>query len=175
VFAVVDEAVSRPREDPEVLEHLTHRTIKGVTEDLERFRFNTAISKLQVLSNEMRSALEAGAGAGRAAEALVQLLAPFAPFAAEELWREVLGHGSSVHASSWPGYDPSLAADETLTLVVQVDGKVRDKVEVPPDADDAACLELARGSQKARRAIDGRAVTKEIVRAPRLVNFVTKR
>jgi leucyl-tRNA synthetase len=153
---------------------LTHRTIKGVTEDIERFRFNTAISKLQVLSNEMRSALESSGGARQAAEALVQLLAPFAPFAAEELWREALGHGSSVHASSWPEYDRSLAAEETVTLVVQVDGKVRDKVEVPSNADDAACLELARGSQKVRRAIDGRDVAKEIVRAPRLVNFVTK-
>ena len=110
-----------------------------MTEDLERFRFNTAISKLQVLSNEMRSALDAGAGAEEAATVLVQMLAPFAPFAAEELWREVLGNGSSVHVSSWPVYDPSLAAEDTVTLIVQVDGKVRDKIEVPVDVTDDAC------------------------------------
>jgi leucyl-tRNA synthetase len=101
------------------------------------------------------------------------MLAPFAPFAAEELWREVLGSGSSVHASSWPVYDPSLAAQETAVLIVQVDGKVRDRIEVPTDADDARCLDLARSSEKARRAIGDRTVSKEIVRAPRLVNFVT--
>ena len=116
-----------------------------MTEDLERFRFNTAISKLQVLTNEMRSALDAGGGALAAARALAQMLAPFAPFAAEELWREVLGNGSSVHVSSWPTYDPSLAAEDTVTLIVQVDGKVRDKIEVPADADEERCLELARG------------------------------
>ena len=116
-----------------------HRTIKGVTEDMERFRFNTAISKLQVLTNEMRTALDAGAGALAAATVLAPMLAPFAPFAAEELWREVLGNGSSVHVSSWPTYDPSLAAEDTVTLIVQVDGKVRDKIEVPADADDERC------------------------------------
>jgi leucyl-tRNA synthetase len=155
------------------LHRLTHRTIKGVTEDMERFRFNTAISKLQVLSNEMRTALGAGGGAREAASALTQMLAPFAPHAAEELWRGVLGSGSSVHVSSWPVYDPSLAADETAMLIVQVDGKMRDRVEVPTDATEDRCLELARASEKARRAIGNRSVVKEIVRAPKLVNFVT--
>ncbi|MGH2595719.1 MAG: leucine--tRNA ligase [Actinomycetota bacterium] len=177
VFAVVDEAVARGADAsvPESLHRLTHHTIKGVTEDLERFRFNTAISKLQVLTNEMRSTLDAGGGARDAASVLAQMLAPFAPFAAEELWREVLGNGSSVHVSLWPTYDPSLAADETITLIVQVDGKVRDKIEVPADADEDRCLDLARASEPTRRTIGDREVAKEIVRAPRLVNFVTKR
>ena len=115
------------------------------------------------------------ARAAMRAGALAQMLAPFAPFAAEELWREVLGNGSSVHVSSWPNYDPSLAADETITLIVQVDGKVRDKIEVPADAGEDRCLELARASEAARRAIGDREIAKEIVRAPKLVNFVTKR
>jgi leucyl-tRNA synthetase len=146
-----------------------------VTEDLERFRFNTAISKLQVLSNEMRAGLDTGGGALEAAIALVQMLAPFAPFAAEELWREVLGNGSSVHASSWPSFDPSLAAEDSVTLIVQVDGKVRDKIEVSADATDDVVLDHARSSESARRAIGDRAIDKEIVRAPKLVNFVTAR
>ena len=79
-----------------------------------------------------------------------------------------------MHVSTWPAYDPSLAAEETVTLVIQVDGKVRDKVDVPADADDARCLELARASEKTRRTIGDRAVVKEIVRAPRLVNLVTR-
>jgi leucyl-tRNA synthetase len=176
VFAVVDEAVSRGEVDaPESLRRLTHRTIRDVTEDLERYRFNTAISKLQVLTNEMRSTLDAGGGAREAAAALTQMLAPFAPFAAEELWREVLGNGSSVHVSSWPRYDPSLAAEDSVTLIVQVDGKVRDKIEVPADATEDMVLERARASEAARRAVGGGEVVKEIVRAPKLVNFVTKR
>ncbi len=174
VFGAVQDAAERTAREPEALRRQTHRAVKAVTEDLERFRFNTAISKLMVLTNEMRAALDADGGAREAATALVQMLAPFAPFAAEELWREVLGNGSSVHESSWPVYDQSLAAEETVTLIVQVDGKVRDKVEVPAEADETACLELARTSMNARRAIGGRTVKREIVRAPRLVNLVTK-
>ena len=143
VFAVTDDAVARgaDADEPDALRRLTHRTIKGVTEDMERFRFNTAISKLQVLTNEMRAALDAGGASLEAASALAQLLAPFAPFAAEELWREVLGNGSSVHVSSWPSYDSSLAAEDSVTLIVQVDGKVRDKIEVSADATDDVVLD----------------------------------
>jgi len=173
VFAAVGEAAEREAADPDDLRRLTHRTIKGVTEDLERFRFNTAISKLQVLTNAMRSVLDAGGGAREAAAALAQMLAPLAPFAAEELWREVLGNPASVHVSSWPGYDEALAREERVTMVVQVDGKVRDRIEVEADASDETCRELALASEKATRAIDGREVRQVIVRPPRLVNIVT--
>ena len=173
VFAVVGEAASRSAEEPEALRRLTHRTIRGVTEGLERFRFNTAISKLMVLSNEMRAALDAGHGARGAAEALVQMLAPLAPFAAEELWREDLGHLRSVHVSTWPAFDPELAREETVVLVVQVDGKVRDRVEVDAGASEDACRELALASEAARRAIGDRQVARLVVRAPRLANIVT--
>ncbi len=165
---MTDDAAARgaDADEPDALRRLTHRTIKGVTDDLERFRFNTAISKLQVLTNEMRVTLDGGGGALHAATVLAQMLAPFAPYAAEELWREVLGNGSSVHVSSWPSYDPSLAAEDTVTLIVQVDGKVRDKIEVASDASEDLCLERARSSEAARRAIGNRAIAKEIVRAP---------
>jgi leucyl-tRNA synthetase len=175
VFLAVSAAVSTEAAEPEELVRLTHRTIKGVTEDLERFRFNTAISKLMVLSNEMRAALDAGGGARGAARALAQMLAPVAPFAAEELWRVDLEESASVHVSTWPSFDPALAAEDTVTMVIQVDGKVRDKVEVSVDIDEAAALELARASEHARRAADGREVVREIVRTPKLVNLVTKR
>jgi len=128
-----------------------------------------------VLTNGMRSALDAGDGAREAASALTQLLAPLAPFAAEELWREVLGNGSSVHTSAWPMFDDALARQERVTLVVQVDGKVRDRIEVDSDAGEEACRELALASDKARHALDGREIAKVIVRAPRLVNLVTAR
>jgi leucyl-tRNA synthetase len=174
VFAGVGEAVASQAPEPEALVRLTHKTIKGVTEDLERFRFNTAISKLQVLTNEMRTSLDSGGGAKGAARAMAQLLAPFAPFAAEELWRVELGEATSVHTSAWPGFDPSLVVEEFVTLVVQVDGKVRDRIELAADADEDACLTAARTSVGAQRALAGRRLVKEIVRAPKLVNFVTE-
>ena len=175
VFTAVGEAVARgDAAEPDALVRLRHRTVKGVTEDLERFRFNTAISKLMVLTNEIRSALDAGDGALATAGVLVQLLAPFAPFAAEELWRVELGSATSVHTSGWPAFDPAAASEDTVTLVVQVDGKVRAKAEVPANLDEAGALEIARGADGVRRALDGREVVKEIVRAPKLVNFVTR-
>jgi leucyl-tRNA synthetase len=175
VFAAVGDAARATAPEPDTLRRLTHRTIRDVTEDLERFRYNVAISKLQVLTNELRSTLDGGGGGREAAQALVQMLAPMAPFAAEELWREVLGHPESVHRSSWPTYDEQLARQERVTLIVQVDGRVRDRLEADADADDARCRSLAEGSEKVLRAIDGREVRQVVVRAPRLVNFVTAR
>ncbi|MGZ8597586.1 MAG: leucine--tRNA ligase [Actinomycetota bacterium] len=176
VFAAVGDAVERgdTAAEPDGLVRLTHKTIKGVTEDLDRFRFNTAISKLQVLTNEMRATLDAGGGALGASRALAQLLAPLAPYAAEELWRVDLGESASVHSSVWPSYDPALVVEDTVTMIFQVDGKLRDKADVPADIDEAAALALARGSDKVRAAIDGREVLKEIVRVPKLVNLVTR-
>jgi leucyl-tRNA synthetase len=174
VFAAVEDAFAGDGDEPQALVRLTHKTIKGVTEDLERYRFNTAISKLMVLTNEMRTALDAGGGAREAARALTQMLAPLAPFAAEELWREVIGEGSSVHVSAWPVYDPALAADDTVTLVVQVNGKVRDKLDVSADISEADAEAAARASSGAQRALDGMTIDKVIVRAPRLVNFVAR-
>ena len=176
VFTAVGEAVERGASvaEPEVLVRLTHRTIQGVTADMEAFRFNTAISKLQVLTNEMRASLDGGFGASAAARALVQLLGPFAPFAAEELWRVDLGEMDSVHASAWPTHDPAMAVDQKVQLIVQVDGRVRDKIEVAPDISETDALILARSSENAQRAVGEREVVKEIVRAPKLVNLVTR-
>jgi leucyl-tRNA synthetase len=173
VHAAVSEAAERDASQPEELTRLTHRTIKAVTENLDRFRFNVAISKLQVLTNAIRSALDSGEGARGAASAVVQMLGPLAPFMAEELWREALGNRTSVHVSSWPSFDPELVRDERVTLVVQVDGKVRDRLEVDAAADEATCRELALTSENARRFLNGRQVRQVIVRPPRLVNIVT--
>jgi leucyl-tRNA synthetase len=175
VYTAVSEAAERDAPDPEPLRRVTHRTIRGVTGDMERFRFNVAISKMQVLSNEMRTTLDAGGGAREAATALSLMLAPLAPFIAEELWREVLGNEASVHTSSWPTFDEELAREERVTLVVQVDGKVRDRIEVGPDAGEDECRELALASEKVGRALDGREIGQVIVRPPRLVNVVTAR
>jgi leucyl-tRNA synthetase len=177
--AVLDAAGDDPRgpegarQEPEGLTTLTHRTIRDVTADLERYRFNTAISKLMVLTNEIRHTLDSGGAARPAAEALVQMIAPMAPFIAEELWREGLGHAESVHTTSWPTFDPELAREERATLVVQVDGKVRDRVDVDAAAGEVACREAALSSERVQRALDGREVSRIIVRPPKLVSIVT--
>jgi len=158
--------------DSEEMRRSTHRCVKGVTEDLERFRFNTAISKLMTLSNDIRRELDAGGHPLEACEALVQMIAPMAPFIAEELWRDVLGHSESVHLSAWPSFDPALVVLERVMLIVQVNGKVRDKIEVDASAGEEECRELALASPNAQRAIGDAAVAKVIARAPKLVNIV---
>jgi leucyl-tRNA synthetase len=164
--------------DPELL-RLAHRTTQAVTDDLERFRFNTAISKLMVLSNGLGDAVRAGRGTDaerqEVAERLVLLLAPLAPFLTEELWRRVLGHPESVHLAAWPGFDPELVRVDRVTCVLQVDGKVRDRTEVPADAGEEQLRELALGSPKVRAAMGQRAIARIVVVPPKLVNVVTSR
>jgi leucyl-tRNA synthetase len=170
------EEAARP-DDPE-LARLAHRTTAGVTDDLERFRFNTAISKLMVLSNSLADAIRAGRGGAAqrrdAAERLVLLLAPLAPFITEELWRGVLGNHTSVHLAPWPAFDPALVRSERVTCVVQVDGKVRDRIEVAPDAAEADLRDLALSSGRVRAALGDRQVARVVVVPPKLVNLVTR-
>jgi leucyl-tRNA synthetase len=167
---------ARP-DDPELV-RLAHRTTAGVTDDLERFRFNTAISKLMVLSNGLADAVRAGRGSAAqrrdAAERLVLLLAPLAPFVTEELWR-VLGGSSSVHQQRWPAFDAGLVRRERVTCVIQVDGKVRDRIEVAPDTPEDELRELAMASERVRAALAGRPVARVVVVPPKLVNLVTGR
>ncbi|HET6751758.1 MAG TPA: class I tRNA ligase family protein [Actinomycetes bacterium] len=164
-------------DDPELV-RLAHRTTAAVTDDLERFRFNTAISKLMVLSNGLADAVRAGRGSPPqrrdAAERLVLLLAPLAPFVTEELWR-VLGGSSSVHQQRWPGFDADLVRRERVTCVIQVDGKVRDRIEVAPDAPEDELRELAMASERVRAALADRQVARVVVVPPKLVNLVTGR
>jgi leucyl-tRNA synthetase len=172
--AVFDAAERSGGDDGDDLRRLTHRTIKAVTEHLERFRFNVAISKLMVLSNEIRAALDAGQPARDAATALVLMLAPFAPFLAEELWREALGRSGSVHLERWPEFEPELAREERVMLVVQVDGKVRDTMEVDAEVSEEEAERMARDSEKVRRALGDRQIARVVARPPRLVNLVTR-
>jgi leucyl-tRNA synthetase len=159
------------------LERSVHRTRRGVTMDDERFRFNVAIAKLMTLTNELGKALEAGATGGAvrdAAETLVQMVAPFAPHIAEELWRGPLGYRESVFHSQWPGWDEDLAREDEVVLVVQVDGRVRDRITVPAGATEDECRDRALASDRVRAHLDGREVDRVIVRAPKLVSIVTR-
>jgi leucyl-tRNA synthetase len=173
VWRAAHDAAGRQGEDTEPLRRFTHRTIRQVTELFERYRFNVVVARLMELTNETRAALDRGEPAREAATALVQMVAPMAPFIAEELWRNVLDGEGSVHRSAWPAFDPDLARLETVTLVVQVDGRVRDRFEVSPDLSEEEAERLARESEAARRVIGDREVARVIVRPPKLVNLVT--
>ncbi len=153
----------------------THRTIRRVTTDMERFKFNTAVSKLMTLTNEAAQAVDGGdrAGAREAAEAIARMVAPVAPHMAEELWREAFGHRESVFVAGWPSFDADLAREESVTLVVQVDGRVRDRLEVSPETGEDEAQRRALASAKVAPFLDGRRVARVIVRPPRLVNIVT--
>ncbi|MFH1736506.1 MAG: leucine--tRNA ligase [Actinomycetota bacterium] len=161
------------------LRRQTHRTIKKVTEDIERFAFNTAISSVMELVNEM-SRYNEGVGLARdavavreATETLPVLLAPFAPHIAEELW-ERTGGQDSVHRQPWLEYDPALCETDVLTLVVQVNGKVRDRIEAPAGITGEEMEELARSSERLRKYLEGREVIKVITVPGKLVNIVVK-
>jgi len=145
-----------------------HRTIDAVRTDYAGLAFNTAIARLTELNNALTK-LDGGVPR-EAAEAIVLMVAPLAPHVAEELWSR-LGHDESLVHADFPVADPSLLVDDTVTCVVQVRGKVRDRLEVPSDISEDALRELALASEKVQAAVpDG--IRTVIVRAPKLVNVV---
>jgi len=147
---------------------LTAETVIGVTEDVEGMRFNTAISKLMVF---VRDIVRDAPLTREAAVAFVRLLAPFAPHLAEELWHD-LGHQTSVALAPWPEADPALLVKDVVRLAVQVNGKRRDEIEVPADADEETVRSAALACENVQRHLSGRAPKKVIVVPGRLVNVV---
>jgi leucyl-tRNA synthetase len=160
------------------LEYWTHHTIRRVTEDVEAFRFNTAISALMEFSNVLQRA-RTGAAAhatlwSDALRTFVLLLAPLCPHIAEELWVEHLGQPYSVHLQPWPPYDAQKATAERIVLVLQVNGRVRDRVEVDAGISDAQARDIALSNAKVRQHLDGKTVADVIVVPGRLVNVVIR-
>jgi len=158
------------------LRKVTHRTIDEFTRLVESSRLNVAVARLMELASATRRAIDSGPGAAdpavrEAAETLVVLLSIFAPYTAEECW-ELLGHEPSVALVAWPSADPALLVEDLVTCVVQVNGKVRDRLEVPPGIGEDELRGLALAAPGAVRALDGADVKMVIVRAPRLVNIV---
>ncbi len=156
------------------LRRKTHQTIRKVTEDIERFHFNTAVSACMELCNALVAHKETH-GSGPALEegiqALLLLLAPIAPHITDELWGR-LGNGGSIHQQPWPHWDEELAAEEVFTLIVQINGKVRDKVEVPVSIGAEEAIELALSREQIQRWLEGREVKKTIYVPGRLVSIV---
>lgn len=134
------------------------------------------IAKAMELVNALRKAIDSGAGAAdpavrEGAEAVAVLLSLVAPYTAEDMWH-AMGHDSAVIDAGWPVVDESLLVDDTITAVVQVKGKVKDRLEVPVDIAEDDLRELALGSEAVQRAIGDAEIRKVIVRAPKLVNIV---
>ncbi len=159
------------------LQRLMHKTIRRVGDDVERFKFNTAIAGLMEYTNSLNQLWErkgiASEQWNEAIEKLLLQIAPMAPHIAEELW-ERTGHEYSVHQQSWPDWDRSLAADEVVTLVVQVNGRVRDKIEVSAEITEDEATNVAMESQRVQPHIEGKDIAKVIYVPGKLVNIVAR-
>ena len=157
------------------LRRATHQTIRDVTVDIEAFKFNTIIAKLMAMRNTLKAA-RATAVYGtpawvEAVDSLTLLMAPLAPHIAEEMWQR-RHPGPSVHLQPWPAWDAEAAKDDVVTLVVQVNGKVRGKIEAPAGVSEADARELALAEPNVQRHLEGKTIRKVIVAGGALVNIV---
>jgi len=163
------------------LRRKTHQTIKKVTSDIEdRFHFNTAISAIMELVNAIYGIQRPGRDdrlalsvVKESLEATVTLLSPIVPHIADELW-EMMGYKGCLFTVSWPTFDPAIAAEEEITIVVQVNGKVRGRITVSADESDGRIKELALAEERAVKFIEGKQVEKVIYVPRKLVNIVVK-
>ncbi|HHX65687.1 MAG TPA: class I tRNA ligase family protein [Chloroflexi bacterium] len=159
------------------LRRMTHKTIQHVTDNIEAFKFNTALARLMEYNNYLIKAKETdvyGTEAwSEAMNSLTLLIAPFMPHLAEELW-EQLGGEYSVHTHSWPEYDKQLAADDMITLIVQVNGRVRARIDAPADIPEEEAKALALAHENVQRHIEGKQIVKVVYVPGRLVSIVIR-
>ncbi len=161
--------------ESKAIERLRNKTIKRVTEDLSNFHFNTALAALMECNNallkQQNDEVAHSSAYRNTLETMLLLLAPFAPHMTEELWH-LTGHKDSIHLSSWPSYDETLIQEETFTLVVQINGKVRERIEVPAAINEEEVRTLALDNPKIQTFI-GTATLQKVIYVPgRLVNIV---
>jgi leucyl-tRNA synthetase len=159
------------------LARLTHQTIRRVTGDMDRLRFNTMLAALMEMTNELARVKETGrvskAAWDESVTDLVLMLAPTAPHLAEELWQR-MGRPYSIHSQNWPSWDEALAKEEEITLVVQVNGKVRDRINVPASISEDEAKSKAMASAKVKPYLDAGKLASAIYVPGRLVNLVVK-
>ncbi|MCC6800544.1 MAG: leucine--tRNA ligase [Anaerolineae bacterium] len=168
IWALAQDSAENEPGDPaaeRALRRKVHQTIKAVEDGLEHFAFNTAVAALMALRNTLEDVRRQGrvsrAVWGEAIRDLLLLMAPFTPFISEELWHRA-GRGGSVHAQPWPVYDSTIAAEDEITLVVQVNGKVRDRIQVPASIGEEDAKRLALASAAVQRHLDGQSPRKVI-------------
>jgi leucyl-tRNA synthetase len=159
------------------LSRVTHQTIIKVTEDLEKMRFNTMIAALMEFSNYLAGVKEMGMVTtldwNESIDTIMLLLAPTAPHLAEELWQQT-GHQYSIHNQPWPVWDLELARDEEITLVIQVNGKLRDRVTASASINEAEAKDIAQNTPRAKTYLEGREIVKLIYVPGKLVNIVVR-
>jgi leucyl-tRNA synthetase len=160
------------------LDKLVHKTIQKVTNDIELIKYNTAVSAMMECVNGMYKAKEeSGFSATKSwrfgLESIVQLVAPFAPHIAEELWRD-LGHENSVHIDNWPKLDTSLLVNDTVKIALQVNGKLRAEIEVAIEATDEQVRIVALNQENIKAHTEGKQIIKFIYVKGRIANFVVK-
>jgi len=169
---------SGPESDADrAVRRAVHRTIADVTNDVERWSYNTAVAHCMEQLNLLQRYARSSDGPhqtvwAEAADALLSLLAPLTPHVTAELWEQRHPGAPSVHEQSWPTFDPALLRDETVTMVVQVNGKLRDKVEVNPEIPEDEAVAVALALPKVTEALAGREPQRVVARPPRLVNVV---
>ena len=177
VLTPAETTTQAPADQVRELRRMTHKTIRRVTRDVERFRFNTMVAALMEYTNYLTRLKESGPVDAdcwqEATTSLMLLLAPSAPHLAEELW-ERTGNAYSIHNQRWPEWDAELAAEAQITLVVQVNGKVRDRILVPVDVDEERAKEVALSSEKVRPHVEGRETLRVVYVPGRLVNVVVR-
>ncbi|MDD7008801.1 MAG: class I tRNA ligase family protein, partial [Spirochaetales bacterium] len=157
-------------EIPMDLNKTLHKTIRKVTEDTATLNFNTAISQMMVLVNEMNRLVVVPK---KVIETLALLLSPYTPHLAEELW-SMMGHEPSVANQSWPTYDEELCREDTMEMVVQINGKLRSRIMMPKSASKDEMIAAAKADEKSKVWLDGKTIVKEIAIPGKLVNFVVK-
>jgi len=158
------------------LRKVTHKSLRDISLAVETYRFNVAVARTMELVNATRKAIDSGCGpqdpaVREAAEAIAISLSLVAPFTAEEMW-SLLGHKPSVALAGWPTIDPALLTEDSVVVILQVNGKIKDRIEVSPDITDAELEALALANPEIAAAIAGATIQKMIVRAPKLVNIV---
>ncbi|HTI13171.1 MAG TPA: leucine--tRNA ligase [Dictyobacter sp.] len=163
--------------ESKTIERLRHKTIKRVTEDLSNFRFNTALAALMefnnVLIKQQHDDVARSSAYQQALTTLLQLLSPFAPHVTEELWHQT-GHTESIHATEWPAYEEEMTKDEAFTLVIQVNGKVRERIEVGADISEDQVRQIALNNPRVQSFIGDATIQKFIYIPGRLVNIVAR-
>ncbi len=157
---------------PAELTRLVHRTIAGVTQDIENISLHTAIAKLIELNNAVTKAAAVGPVPKSIIEPMLVLLAPFCPHICEELWSR-LGHEKTIADAPWPTHDPAMLVEETVEIPVQVQGKLRGKVLVPAGSDAKTIEQIALADAKVQGALEGKPIKRVIVVPGKLVNIVT--
>ena len=165
---IAPKVISVPEKN-EQTEKLLHATIKKVTQDIEALRFNTAISQMMIFLNHVQTVPEVSINT---VKAFIQLLAPFAPHMAEEIWERLGGQGY-VCIAPWPSYDEKKLISEFATIAVQINGKFRAELELPVNADEVAAMAAAKANERVKAQLADKAIHKVIFVKGRLLNIVT--